>query len=87
MKNEEIVKMLRGMAPEVFRACKGCKQENGCSIDGCAVLRVAASIIERQERDIRECIETVEVLREVNKSGIEEWKSRMPWHSLDLRFG
>lgn len=74
MKNEEIVKMLRGMAPEVFRACKGCKQENGCSIDGCAVLRVAASIIERQERDIRECIETVEVLREVNKSGIEEWK-------------
>ncbi|MCI7733751.1 MAG: hypothetical protein MSK39_03035 [Dysosmobacter sp.] len=74
MKNEEIVKRLRGMAVGVFRTCEGCKQENGCSIDGCVVLREAAATIERQERDIRDCIETVEGLREINKSAIEEWK-------------
>ena len=74
MKNEEIVKRLRGMAMDVFRSCEGCKQENGCSIDGCAVLRVAASTIERQERDIRECMDTVEGLRAINESAIEEWK-------------
>lgn len=74
MKNEEIVKRLRGMAMGVFRTCEGCKQENGCSIDGCVVLREAAAAIERQERDIRECMDTVEGLREINKSAIEEWK-------------
>ena len=74
MKNEEIVKMLRSMAMDVFRTCEGCSQENGCSIDGCAVLRVAASTIERQERDIRECMDSVECLRSINESAIEEWR-------------
>lgn len=74
MKNEEIVKRLRGMAAEVFRACKGCSEENGCSIDGCVVLREAADVIERQDQDIRDCIESVECLRSINKSAIEEWR-------------
>lgn len=74
MKNKEIEKKLRGMAMGVFRTCKGCDQENGCSIDGCAVLREAAGIIERQEAEILDYREGVDMLRAMNESAIAEWK-------------
>ena len=46
MTNEEIVKVLRGMAMDVFRTCEGCDLEENCSVRGCAILMAAADAME-----------------------------------------
>lgn len=51
MTNEEIVKVLRGMAMDVFRTCEGCDLEKNCSVHGCAVMRAAADAMENLQTE------------------------------------
>ena len=51
MTNEEIVKVLRGMAMDVFRTCEGCDLEENCSVRGCAVMRAAADAMENLQTE------------------------------------
>lgn len=51
MKNEEIVKVLRGMAMDVFRTCEGCDLEENCSVRGCAILMAAADAMENLQTE------------------------------------
>ena len=46
MTNEGIVKVLRGMAMDVFRTCEGCDLEENCSVRGCAILMATADAME-----------------------------------------
>ena len=51
MTNEEIVKVLRGMAMDVFRTCEGCDLEENCSVRGCAILIAAADSMENLQTE------------------------------------
>ena len=51
MTNEEIVKVLRGMAMDVFRTCEGCDLEENCSVRGCAILMAAADAMENLQTE------------------------------------
>ena len=51
MTNEEIVKVLRGMAMDVFRTCEGCDLEENCSVRGCAILIAAADAMENLQTE------------------------------------
>ena len=51
MNYEEIVKVLRGMAMDVFRTCEGCDLEENCSVRGCVVMRAAADAMENLQTE------------------------------------
>lgn len=51
MTNEEIVKVLRGMAMDMFRTCEGCDLEENCSVRGCAVMLAAADAMENLQTE------------------------------------
>lgn len=54
MSRDELLQALRRLAPKTGSlACLGCGHEHKCSTHGCAVIRVAADLIERLPEDYK----------------------------------
>ena len=64
---EEIVKVLHGMAMDVFRTCEGCELEENCSVRGCAVMLSAADAMENLQTENAALHQIAEKQAEMNQ--------------------
>lgn len=60
MKSDEIVKALKHLRVQTGSlACMGCGHEHDCGVHGCAIMRQAADLIERLEKEKAALLESV----------------------------
>ena len=77
MTNEEIVKVLRGMAMDVFRTCEGCDLEENCSARGCAVLMAAADAMENLQTENAALRRTIDNLTSAQAVVLKEFEAKL----------
>lgn len=77
MTNEEIVKVLRGMAMDVFRTCEGCDLEENCSVRGCAVMRAAADAMENLMTENAALRRTIDNLTSAQAVVLKEFEAKL----------
>ena len=77
MTNEEIVKVLRGMAMDVFRTCEGCDLEENCSVRGCAVMRAVADAMENQQTENAALRRTIDNLTSAQAVVLKEFEAKL----------
>ena len=77
MTNEEIVKVLRGMAMDVFRTCEGCDLEENCSVRGCAVLMAAADAMENLQTENAALRRTIDNLTSAQAVVLKEFEAKL----------
>ena len=77
MTNEEIVKVLRGMAMDVFRTCEGCDLEENCSVRGCAILMAAADAMENLQTENAALRRTIDNLTSAQAVVLKEFEAKL----------
>ena len=77
MTNEEIVKVLRGMAMDVFRTCEGCDLEENCSVRGCAILIAAADAMENLQTENAALRRTIDNLTSAQAVVLKEFEAKL----------
>ena len=77
MTNEEIVKVLRGMAMDVFRTCEGCDLEENCSVRGCAILMAAADAMENLMTENAALRRTIDNLTSAQAVVLKEFEAKL----------
>ena len=77
MTNEEIVKVLRGMAMDVFRTCEGCDLEENCSVRGCAILMAAADAMENLQAENAALRRTIDNLTSAQAVVLKEFEVKL----------
>ena len=77
MTNEEIVKVLRGMAMDVFRTCEGCDLEKNCSVRGCAILIAAADAMENLQTENAALRRTIDNLTSAQAVVLKEFEAKL----------
>lgn len=77
MTNEEIVKVLRGMAMDVFRTCEGCDLEENCSVRGCAILMAAADAMENLQTENAALRRTIDSLTSAQAVVLKEFEAKL----------
>ena len=77
MTNEEIVKVLRGMAMDVFRTCEGCDLEENCSVRGCAILMAAADVMENLQTENAALRRTIDNLTSAQAVVLKEFEAKL----------
>ena len=77
MTNEEIVKVLRGMAMDVFRTCEGCDLEENCSVRGCAILMAAADAMENLQAENAALRRTIDNLTSAQAVVLKEFEAKL----------
>ena len=77
MTNEEIVKVLRGMAMDVFRTCEGCDLEENCSVRGCAILMAATDAMENLQTENAALRRTIDNLTSAQAVVLKEFEAKL----------
>lgn len=77
MTNEEIVKVLRGMAMDVFQTCEGCDLEENCSVRGCAILMAAADAMENLQTENAALRRTIDNLTSAQAVVLKEFEAKL----------
>ena len=77
MTTEEIVKVLRGMAMDVFRTCEGCDLEENCSVRGCAILIAAADAMENLQTENAALRRTIDNLTSAQAVVLKEFEAKL----------
>ena len=77
MTNEEIVKVLRGMAMDVFRTCEGCDLEENCSARGCAILMAATDAMENLQTENAAPRRTIDNLTSAQAVVLKEFEAKL----------
>ena len=77
MNYEEIVKVLRGMAMDVFRTCEGCDLEENCSVRGCAILIAAADSMENLQTENAALRRQIDSLTDAQAVMVREFEAKL----------
>lgn len=77
MNYEEIVKVLRGMAMDVFRTCEGCDLEENCSVRGCAILMAATDAMENLQTENAALRRTIDNLTSAQAVVLKEFEAKL----------